>query len=320
MILLVGSYDGSGNYGDVAQLQATINMLERLGDGVAVLPMVDLRYVESHRGQELAATASFDPERMLYFAVPSGEADLAASAEGLVPATLPPDVEYAATYLYGGGYLNARWAARMLIMAQAADALSEKGGVPVRDRLSSGIQIEPAWARGLDGPYRRLLRELPEVGVRDQLSAEAAAALAGRTATRPLADRRRRGRGDRPRHPARLGPRLARRRAGDQPAHLPRCLGDRRSGRPATRSSAASWSGLAEAAGKTLDVQPLIAYEDPPDQRASRHRPRSRGRGRRRDAVRFAPDRSCSRVRRASPSARAGAAAPDGEPAPITWR
>ena len=44
-IVLVGSYDGSGNYGDIAQLAAALDLVGRLGPGVVALPVLERQYL-----------------------------------------------------------------------------------------------------------------------------------------------------------------------------------------------------------------------------------------------------------------------------------
>lgn len=258
-IMLVGGYDGCGNYGDVAQLQGTLGLLGELGEEVLALPVIDLRYLDRHRRCELPTTPSFDPAHILVFAYPGGDADRGTIDAGLVPAALPASTAYAATYLYGGGYLNARWAARMLDMVVATQALG--GGAPVREMTSSGLQIEPSWALSVAPDQRRVLRRLRQLGVRDPISAQAAAEIAddsGLPAVSLTGD--------------------------DSVGTIVRSLGDapRPGGGQALTVNlhicAEPWvtddptatlafierflDGLGDAAGKRLHLQPVIAYDD----------------------------------------------------------
>ena len=183
---LIGGYDGSGNYGDIAQLEAALQLLADLGDGAFALPLVDLRYLESHRRRSLAPTPNFDPARVLAFSLGGADSAQAAANVGLVPASLPEQLSRTVTYIYGGGYLNSRWAARSLEMVEAAEALAARAGVPRHEMISSGLQIEPRWARTLGPEARHLLAGLRQVGVRDERSAEAAAHFTNGDKTPPV--------------------------------------------------------------------------------------------------------------------------------------
>jgi hypothetical protein len=262
VVFLVGGYDGSQNYGDVAQLQATVDLLARLGDDLAVLPIVDLRYLYTHADSDLRATANFDPARVLTFATPSGWAKENTLAEGLAPVALPSSCGYAATYLYGGGYLNRRWADRMLTMVEACDRLEAVGRVEAHDRLSTGLQIDPEWAGSIGSRHRQVLAPLRQAGTRDELSARAAELLGGPEG-----------------HPEIV-------RTGDDAVGL---IGRSVNGRPATaalgsplrinlHANAGAWvteeperrldwtarfiDALARGAGGRVRLQPVIAYED----------------------------------------------------------
>ncbi|MGH2950902.1 MAG: hypothetical protein ACRDKX_02520, partial [Solirubrobacterales bacterium] len=259
VILCVGSYDGSGNYGDIAQIQAAVEMLGALGEHVVALPVVELRWAERHAAQGLEAAPGFAPDRVLYFGTAEENPDWLAAERGLVPATLPAGLDYAATYLYGGGYLNERWGARKVRMAQATDALA-RTCVDAPGVVCSGLQIEPVWARALGWPERELLRRTERIGVRDPLSLQAAAELAdesgapGATVTGDDA----------------VGI-IARSRDGATEVddarlrlNLHVCAGDWVSDEPDALVGYLSRfvAGLATATGKALAIQPLIAYDD----------------------------------------------------------
>jgi polysaccharide pyruvyl transferase WcaK-like protein len=178
VVFAVGSYDGSGNYGDIAQLQAAVEMLDGLADEVAVVPVLELGQLVRHRELGLAATRCFDPDRVLGFDLAGDPAEPAATALGLVPATLPVTIEHAVTYLYGGGYLNSRWAGRKMAMAEAVGALVARTGVSSHQLISSGLQIDPEWAGGAGARHRKQFSGLDLIGVRDPLSRHAAGDLA----------------------------------------------------------------------------------------------------------------------------------------------
>jgi hypothetical protein len=147
-VVLIGSYDGSGNLGDIAQLDAAILLVERMG--ARALPVIEAVHLEAHRDLRpaLPDVLAFDPDASLAM----------------------PDV--AAVYLYGGGYLNPSWGARKLAMARAVlDA------APDAVCVSSGLQVDAAWVAQLAPGDRELLARFAPFGVRDPLSAAALAPL-----------------------------------------------------------------------------------------------------------------------------------------------
>ncbi len=48
VVILIGGYDGSGNYGDIAQLDAALDLVGRLGPDLLVLPLLERQYLASH--------------------------------------------------------------------------------------------------------------------------------------------------------------------------------------------------------------------------------------------------------------------------------
>jgi polysaccharide pyruvyl transferase WcaK-like protein len=173
----VGSYDGSGNYGDIAQLQAAIELLDTLDPEPLVLPVLELGLVARHRELGLMASGGFDPGREVAFDASGEDADRAAAGLGLVPMALPGRVERVVTYLYGGGYLNETWGERKLTIAEAVEALADRAGIAAHPLVCSGLQIDPAWAHPGGTRKRRLFARARWIGVRDPLSLDAAAGL-----------------------------------------------------------------------------------------------------------------------------------------------
>jgi hypothetical protein len=155
-VVLIGSYDGSGNLGDMAQLDAAVQLVERLG--ALPLPVVERMHLESHRElrPELARVLAYDPET-----------ELALPAEGVD-----------AVYLYGGGYLNPSWGARKLAMTRAVLTVAPEGAC-----VSSGLQADRDWVAQLDAADRGLLARFAPFGVRDPESARALAPLGPTEAT-----------------------------------------------------------------------------------------------------------------------------------------
>lgn len=163
--ILIGGYDGSGNYGDIAQLEAAVELLTPLADAMPALPVLERGYVDS-----FGATLEGSPlagERFLFFGDP------AAAPDGLVPVPLPARLRFAALYLYGGGYLNGNWGDRKLAMLHAADALLPKGTSVCR--LGTGLQVDRDWLQRLSATDRAALAGFELLGARDPASAVALA-------------------------------------------------------------------------------------------------------------------------------------------------
>jgi hypothetical protein len=158
VVVLVGSYDGSGNYGDIAQLGAALDLVERLGPGIVALPVLERRHLADHR--KLSAQG-MDPSFPLFFD-PEGELE-----DDLLPLAAPIELAFAATYLYGGGYLNRLWGARKLAMADAADSLLAAAGIASPYRLCSGLQVDPQWIAEIGDGGAAALRGCDLLGARD---------------------------------------------------------------------------------------------------------------------------------------------------------
>jgi hypothetical protein len=167
--ILVGGYDGSGNYGDIAQLEAARELVGRLGPDLVVLPLLERRFLQDHRAltEQLGESAS----QALYFD-PGGELE-----DDLVPAGAPAELAFGACYLYGGGYLNRFWGDRKLAMLHAAVTLLEAGGAGSVCRVSSGLQVESGWIGELGEVDAAALRSFIFLGVRDRDSGRALDAL-----------------------------------------------------------------------------------------------------------------------------------------------
>jgi hypothetical protein len=166
--ILVGSYDGSGNFGDIAQLDAALGLLGGLDSDLLVLPVVERQFAATH--EAMAAELIHSPRHVLYF-----DAGSDPGGEDLVPLEPPPGVSLAISYLYGGGFLNPSWGARKLAMLGAVEALF--CGAERVVRLASGQQVDRGWIEGLDSAEAELLRRFELWGARDGASAEALAEL-----------------------------------------------------------------------------------------------------------------------------------------------
>lgn len=167
---LVGSYDGSGNYGDIAQLDAAVAMLGRLGSELLVVPVIEQQFAAAH--DELAGELIHRPEHVAYY---NGGGD--PGGEGLQPIRPPEDLKMAVSYLYGGGFLNPSWGARKLGMLRAVEGLL--AGAERTLRFASGLQVDGEWITRLDPADTEMLRRFELMSGRDDASAEALARLGG---------------------------------------------------------------------------------------------------------------------------------------------
>lgn len=164
--LLVGGYDGSGNFGDILMLDAALELLEPLEPGLLALPILERRFAHHHR-RELATEMIRPPRHQLYFD-PEGEAD-----DELVPVSFSPELRSAVSYFYGGGYLNGLWGDRKLAMMRAAEGLIAAAAPAELRRIGSGLQADPAWLSSLSHEDTSLLRSFELLGARDARSGQA---------------------------------------------------------------------------------------------------------------------------------------------------
>lgn len=164
---LVGSYDGSGNYGDIAQLDGALRMLGKLDGSLLILPVLERQFATTHR--TLANDLLHQLEHVLYFDDGAGEFD-----DGLVSLT-PPGLGFALSYLYGGGFLNPSWGERKLAMLRAVEETMQ--GAAAVTRIASGQQVDAGWIAGLEDGDARLLASFEMLGARDDVSARALSQL-----------------------------------------------------------------------------------------------------------------------------------------------
>lgn len=169
-VALVGSYDGSGNFGDIAQFDAATDLAGRLGREVLTLPVLEREYLESHR--DLLAGSGLGSPPALFFDPTGGAGD-----DDLLPVVAPAELAFAGLYLYGGGYLNPAWGERKLAMLRSAEALLGAGDPTRTTRVASGLQVDPSWTSALGERDAAMLRSFGLLGARDPISVAALAAL-----------------------------------------------------------------------------------------------------------------------------------------------
>jgi polysaccharide pyruvyl transferase WcaK-like protein len=253
--ILIGGYEGYGNYGDLVQLEATLDLLGSAAPGVVGCPVISLHRAGEHA--ERCAAGEFSDHAELYYAAPGEDSDPLAAQLGLVPAVLSGPVE-ALVWLYGGGYLNPAWGIWKLRILEAVRSLLRRMGQTDHVLISSGLQIDPGWSRQVAAPLRAGLTGLDPLGVRDQLSAHARPILLDSTTTVLRT-------GDDAlgvlKHAAPPDPGDR----GDWTLNLHYCPGEWVADDPA---QARAWlrdlvAEIARLTGERIRVQPLIAYEDP---------------------------------------------------------
>lgn len=166
--VLVGGYDGSGNYGDIALLDATLDLLGGKTSLLA-LPVLERQFAAAH--ETLRDRFVNPPRHVLYF--DGGEE----SSGDLVPVRPPDSLGLGVVYLYGGGYLNPSWGARKLAMLGAAEAMV--GGAARVCKVASGQQVDRDWIAALDPAEAAMLRDFELLGARDDASAQVLAELVG---------------------------------------------------------------------------------------------------------------------------------------------
>ncbi|HET9198543.1 MAG TPA: polysaccharide pyruvyl transferase family protein [Solirubrobacterales bacterium] len=247
--VLVGSYDGSGNYGDLAQLDAALGLLERLDSDPLVLPVVERQFAATH--DSMAAELIHRPEHVLYY-----DAGGDPGGEGLVPVEPPAAGAPAISYLYGGGYLNPSWGERKLAMLRAVEELVAGAGRAVR--VASGQQVDPGWIGGLGSAEAELLRRFELLGARDDASAAALSAL-GASGPAPNTGDDAVGVLDA------IGTAPSPGLDGTLEVNVHFAEHEWVTDRPdsAREFDARLLAGLAEIAGRPLRVRPLLAYLDP---------------------------------------------------------
>lgn len=162
-VLLVGGYDGSGNYGDVLQVATAIETVRRLPG--APLPVVVVER-ETHAHHRLLAqryAGQFDSAVFAHFQDTDGPS---VADDGLVELADRAAPVRAVVYLYGGGYLNvtgspvdAAAATQALVDGAARSALIDhlrSEAREVTDRYGRGrSKLAIALADGLRGPRLR---------------------------------------------------------------------------------------------------------------------------------------------------------------------
>lgn len=157
-LFLIGGYDGSGNYGDVLQLAGAIETASRLPGSPLVVAVVERETREHHGNLVHRHRELFGEAAIAFFA------DEAEEAGGdLVPLVESESPAGALVYLYGGGYLNEWWGARKVAHVAAVEELVGGRRLPL---VASGLQVEEKTVAP-GGVAHELLARASWIGVRD---------------------------------------------------------------------------------------------------------------------------------------------------------
>jgi hypothetical protein len=246
---LVGGYDGSGNYGDMVQLDATLDLLRRHDPGLLALPVLERAHLASHR--ELRGEFMHPFEHALFYGPSESHTD------DLVPVLPPHSLSFTALYLYGGGYVNPAWGPRKLAMLRAAEQLVATHGPTPTCRISSGLQADAGWIAELGAEETETLRGLELLGGRDRGSVEPLAALGSSAQVLDSGDDAIGVLGELPLDPIEPS-------AGALRVNVHFAEHEWVAGRPGERAAgfAERAASLGRHAGRPVVVQPLIAYLD----------------------------------------------------------
>lgn len=170
-VLLIGSYDGSGNYGDICQFRAALSVLSTLGPEFLLLPVIERQYLGSHLDLRARVASDFGGACFLYYAEQATDLDGGSPVE-LAPVVRPPGFNSSVVYFYGGGYLNEMWGRRKLAMADAVAewVTSGENGRSQPLVVFTGQQVSTRF--GDDPVAANWLRKAALFGVRDLQSAQ----------------------------------------------------------------------------------------------------------------------------------------------------
>jgi hypothetical protein len=158
VLFLVGSYDGSGNYGDILQAATAIETVGGLPGSPLAVPIVE-RETHGHHSELMRRYGrEFGAAAFLFFH------DREDKPDDCLAEVTPPQagLPQALVYIYGGGFMNGWWGARKAAHAKAAELLGGRS-LPV---VASGLQVEET-AICPGGPGHELLSRASWIGVRD---------------------------------------------------------------------------------------------------------------------------------------------------------
>ena len=176
-VFMVGSYDGSRNYGDLMQLQSAVDLVAEFS-GVLTLPVIELEFAASDRRAALRPRTVRAGSRPLLRELSRRERARPDTGDELIPAVASPQLAAAVTLPLRGGLPERGMGERKLAMARAVDAVVRPAVARRPELLASGLQLDADWLAGLGVDDRYDLARVSPLGVRDPESRSAAPALA----------------------------------------------------------------------------------------------------------------------------------------------
>jgi Polysaccharide pyruvyl transferase len=160
-VVLVGGYDGSGNYGDVLQVATAMETVRALPGSPPPVAIVEREMRGHHRALVERYPHWLAEAAFLYYDEDEEPPD--DDLFELTPGALP---RRSVLYVYGGGFLNQRWGGRKIGHAAAVERLCGGQPLPV---VASGLQVDEA-AVAAGGVAHELLSRASWIGVRDAFS------------------------------------------------------------------------------------------------------------------------------------------------------
>jgi hypothetical protein len=162
-VLLIGSFMGHWNFGDILQLRSTITHHRNLNPGVLLIPVVNVMTVAS-RADIACLERVFSTTTFAFFCrEESVEENTRAQSLQFVPLPRPLTNQTVALHVYGGGMFNRFWGNTYLDVIESALVTHVTGTYVV-----TGQQVAPTFADSL-AAHCRTCR--PEVfGCRDDRS------------------------------------------------------------------------------------------------------------------------------------------------------
>lgn len=160
---MVGSYDGSGNFGDVLQLAGAIKTVSRLPGSPLPVAIVERVTHANH-----TSLLERFPDQLGGAIFAHFDDGLGPPHSRLVELAIGAAPAGSVLYLYGGGYLNHWWGERKVALSVAAERLAGGGPLPL---VASGQQVEEALIAA-GGAAHELISRATWVGARDPGSRE----------------------------------------------------------------------------------------------------------------------------------------------------
>jgi hypothetical protein len=169
---VISGYDGSGNYGDVLQVEECLRQLATIDQALLPVPLVSLAAASEHVRREAASRGTWGGAVPLFYA--DRDSSVGTEAE-FTEVEVPPPVP-SALLLAGGGFLNEYWGAEKVGLADAVIAWQKRAGNS-RSRchrpLAVGQQVSPWFtAEERRSRFAPFIEALEFLGVRDFESLE----------------------------------------------------------------------------------------------------------------------------------------------------